>query len=103
MDASKSNGGPILIVVPGLGPNGAAKQVSLLAPELAQMGHPIQLAALGAGDMFADALSAIPVQFLEPRWPAAELWRLISELNPRAIHAWRGALRPILGIGLLRR
>jgi glycosyltransferase involved in cell wall biosynthesis len=103
MDASKSNGGPILMVVPSLGPNGAAKQVSLLAPALARKGQTVQVAALGGEGMFAHVLrgDGVPVRLLGPRWrfelgTMLKLRRLVDELKPASIHAWRGAAARLL-------
>src|SRR6266498_1707064 len=110
MDASKSNGGPILIVVPSLGPNGAAKQVSLLAPALVGLGKSVHVAAIGAGGLFADVIRAggVTVHPLGQKWryelgPMLRLRRLIDDSKPASIHAWRGASRFVSALGWFRR
>src|SRR5262245_47543548 len=110
MEASKSNG-PILMVVPSLGANGAAKQVSLLAPALARMSKSVHVASIGDGELFTDGLrtGGVPVHSIGQRWrfdvrPLVKLRSLIDRVNPAAIHAWRSEALGLLGaIGLIRR
>lgn len=90
----------ILILVPDLGINGAAKQVSLLAPEFKRQGNELQVVALRRGGLFSTPLreAGIHVQALNQRGPfdprpLLELRRIVRAHPPSVIHAWR---RPAL-------
>src|SRR5262245_17666499 len=86
----------ILHMTPCLGANGAARQLSLLAPELGRRGINVHVAAIGEGELFAKPLLAggTPVHSLGARGPydprAWASWRrLVAELRPDVVHAWR--------------
>ena len=103
--------GTILAIVSDLGANGAAKQLSLLAPALAQMGQAVHVATVSGDGIFGEPLRAagVPLHFLGQSWryqpkPLRQLLRLIDELRPDAIQAWRPPmLRVISALGLVRR
>jgi glycosyltransferase involved in cell wall biosynthesis len=92
----------VLFVVPDLGLTGSSRQVSLLAPVLRRQGWDIHVINLGGGGLFASALErdGVPIRWLrkkrslDPR-PWLELRRLIDEIGPRIVHAWR---RPALQV-----
>jgi glycosyltransferase involved in cell wall biosynthesis len=104
MDPSKSNGrgmDTILIVVSDLGPNGAAKQVSLLAPKLACLGKSVYVAGLVPNDFYCGPLQAAGIRVhslaRSSRFDLRTILRLnraIREVRADAIMAWRrSALR----------
>lgn len=102
---------PILAIIPDLGPNGAAKQLSLLAPALAHIGISVHVATIGGEGIFGGVLrdAGVPLHFLGQSWryqpkTLQALSRLIDDLRPAAIHAWRvQTLQAISAIGLVRR
>jgi glycosyltransferase involved in cell wall biosynthesis len=85
----------VLLVVPGLQPGGAAKQVALLAPGLVGQGFEPRVAVLGPDGPFGRPLRAaeVPVEVLGPPrlFRLALLPRLLGLLRswrPQVVHAW---------------
>jgi glycosyltransferase involved in cell wall biosynthesis len=101
----------IFFFLPDLGPSGAAKQVSLLAPALAREGFAVQVAVRNDDGIFADQLRNSGVVLHSLRCgrqckPTAGLTlsKMIADARPDLIVASRiAALRQIGIIGLLRR
>jgi glycosyltransferase involved in cell wall biosynthesis len=89
--------GTVLHIVPDLGLNGAARQVSLLAPVHQRAGWDVHVAGVGGEGIFRRAFERLNVpvhrlvgsRSLDPR-PWLELRRLVEEIRPDVIHAWRG-------------
>jgi glycosyltransferase involved in cell wall biosynthesis len=94
----------ILHLLPHLGPNGAARQVGLVAPAF-----PPEIAAhvavMGDDGVLGEPLrvAQIPLHFLrgsvryDPT-PFRELYRLVKRLRPSVIHAWRRPAMRLAGI-----
>jgi glycosyltransferase involved in cell wall biosynthesis len=91
----------LLHVVPDLGVNGAARQLTLLAPALAKAGCVSQVVALRGCGVFVETASlGVAVRDLGSRHkmdPRAwlSLRRILRETRPDMVHAWR---RPALRI-----
>jgi len=91
----------VLHIVPDLGLNGAVRQASLLAPALGREGWNVHLVSMGGGGFFTRVFERLNVpvhrvgqtRSLDFR-PWLELRRLVDEVRPDVIHAWRSpALR----------
>ncbi len=88
--------GTVLHIVPDLGLNGAAKQVSLLAPTLAEAKWKVHVVGLEGGGLFTPVFERlkVPIHRLRPSHsldfrPYLELRRLVDDIQPDVIHAWR--------------
>jgi glycosyltransferase involved in cell wall biosynthesis len=85
----------LLYLLPDLGYSAAARRVSLLAPALPRDRFTPHVAVLGRAGPLAEPLRAagVPVHELggrraDPR-ALPRLYRLLRELRPDAVHAWR--------------
>ena len=97
--------GLILHVVPDLGPNGPARQLSLFAPALTANNWQSHVAVMRTGEVFEPALRAagIPVHDLGATHrldarPWLSLKRLIAELRPDVVHARRRSAFRLVGL-----
>ena len=95
----------VLHLLPDLGLNGAAKQVALLAPTLVGFGYAAHVAVLGGGGVFAESLARvnIPVSYLggSARFDLTQFvffHRLVADLKPNLIHAWRWPALRLAGL-----
>jgi glycosyltransferase involved in cell wall biosynthesis len=85
----------VLFVIPSLGPGGAAKQLTLLAPGLPRDRFQGHVCALGQAGPFAVPLEEAGLAVTTLGWarrfdlrPVLALRHLVREFDPDVIHAW---------------
>jgi hypothetical protein len=91
----------ILFLIPSLAYGGAARRLTLLAPQLPRDHFEVRVAALGPDAPWADALRRQGVAVDALGWrrpfdvrPFLALRGLVGDFQPDAVHAWgRGARR----------